>query len=691
MGQLLPRQSPDNGGIASRWLWLAITFLLTLLVGCRSSQQMDFSLPCTERGALLCEDFEGGAGELGASQLVRASLLAPWYITADTEQAYLFQDFPQTGRTRSHMIQLGDGSYPNQTSALLYTAEIDLTRSREAALTYNLIYRTEEHWDGLVVFAIRGGELGMDDPANWQALAPDDGYPDTVLFNGTIIPGYSGQAPGWRHESIDLSHMAGGPVVLGFYFVSDAYQEGWGVALDDIAVFTDTAGITGFSSSLFDISRVDLRFSQDPLVSAVIPRANAIKDTNCEGSPDPLRGGSRAYVKGSNQDGGRVLVLHPGNSQFCWVDEEDIWIDGDQAGIPRISDLKPEDSYLPVCPSSFSPVLEDPSCLADGTMVGEGSQFYPLWIEGLLVKEGSITVAVLSPQTLTPTEEKSTDPRTSREELLGISDFKLPRGGLLQVETNGISQPCLVASDGSGRVACGGLMLDAAGPIELKLCWQTWGIKQACPLGYAADRTTAACYPVDFLGSCQITCPPGYQYDQLSGSCDRSQNSADYEINNELCPAGFSILSAAGCCAATQQEVDGLCPAGYYYQPEGSHCLPASPQGSCPDRYVLDPVNNNCNPGPLLGQQICTTVELEIPRPVVTVRQSTRCYQLPDRGAEVISSLKPFTELEVLGSDPLRGYLLIDNPLYQVSCWVPLEDLYTDMIDPGTLPVFPAE
>ncbi|MCJ7734745.1 MAG: immune inhibitor A, partial [Anaerolineales bacterium] len=206
----------------------AILFLGPLLAGC-GSPGSDISAPCEEKQVLFCEDFEGISPDLGESQLVSSTAFDQWWGTTDNDQEYLFLDFPVSGRSRTNMILLGDGYYKSQSSSFLYTVEIDLSTSTRADLQYNLIYRTEKHWDGLVVFAVKGGIEGAGSENNWMMLTPRGGYPDTILFNGTIIPGYSGTHPYWIHETIDLDPVLGGKFVVGFYFVADDVLEDWGI------------------------------------------------------------------------------------------------------------------------------------------------------------------------------------------------------------------------------------------------------------------------------------------------------------------------------------------------------------------------------------------------------------------------------------------------------------------------------
>ena len=145
-------------------VWILLLLLLT--AGCLS-QNSDFSLPCDEREALFCEDFENVDPTLGGSQLVVSTSSDQWWVTRDDDQEYLFQDFPLEGRSQNKMIILSGGLYKDQTKSFLYTREIDLVSATQAVLGFNVIYKTEKHWDGLVVFGITDGVEGVKDHQKW--------------------------------------------------------------------------------------------------------------------------------------------------------------------------------------------------------------------------------------------------------------------------------------------------------------------------------------------------------------------------------------------------------------------------------------------------------------------------------------------------------------------------------------------
>ncbi len=659
---------------------LPIVFL-TLVAGC-TSPAPGSSAPCSARDVELCEDFEDLSGNLGASQLLGSSLFSNWWVTADDDQSYLYPDFPVDGRSRDNMILLGDGGYEDQEDSLLYTAEIDLANVESATLSYNLIYRTEEHWDGLVVFAIKGGHKGFRDAENWMVLSPVKGYPDTVLINGTILPGYSGVTTIWREEIIDLAPVLGGKVILAFYFSSDDYLGDWGAALDDITINAAGTLVANQIGPALNLTELDLKLAGESFISSMIPRANVVTDTVCEGTSELLLDGQRPYIKALNDPGDRALVLHPVSGQFCWVNQEEIWIDGDVRGLARISDLKPEDPFLPICASSFTPALIDPGC-STGTIISDFQNgLYPFQIQTALVNQGLITTVILVPAVF---DEASSgdgllDPRISQPDgLENISLFE-PAGGLLWVEIGESDQPCLLDQNQPDRVICGGLSLNAGGPIKLNLCWQGFGESMSCPPGFG-KHPDGGCVPLADLTECSPECPVGYHYSEIEGLCVLSQDPEEMAFNPNLCPSGLSVLSEASCCGGVEFQPSSICPAGFYYSYDQAFCSLLPPDGSCPEGYKLDPEKDNCIPGNLTTEIKCTKIEQLFPTFRVTVRESTRCYKDPVNRNEIIGSLKPFTIVEVLGIDEVGETLLIENPEYEVPCWASLDDFYPDKLD----------
>lgn len=73
--------------------------------------------------------------------------------------------------------------------------------------------------------------------------------------------------------------------------------------------------------------------------------------------------------------------------------------------------------------------------------------------------------------------------------------------------------------------------------------------------------------------------------------------------------------------------------------------------------------------------------------PVVT--KLTLCLTGPGNVYKVVSSLKPGTQVQLLGIGGVPGWFVVQNPTYHVRCWIAAQDL---KLDPGfnlsALPVF---
>jgi immune inhibitor A len=114
------------------------------------------------------------------------------------------------------------------------TAEFDLSGLESATLGFWTWYNLEEHWDHAYVMASGdGGET-------WQILGGQH-TTDADPVGNAYGPAYTGRSgggdqPTWVEESIDLSPLAGGKVLLRFEAITDAAVnlEGW--AVDDIAI-----------------------------------------------------------------------------------------------------------------------------------------------------------------------------------------------------------------------------------------------------------------------------------------------------------------------------------------------------------------------------------------------------------------------------------------------------------------------
>jgi len=73
-----------------------------------------------------------------------------------------------------------------------------------------------------------------------------------------------------------------------------------------------------------------------------------------------------------------------------------------------------------------------------------------------------------------------------------------------------------------------------------------------------------------------------------------------------------------------------------------------------------------------------------------TVITDYLCRVGPGAPYEVVSTVKAETVIEILGIGEMHGWLVINNPLYNVPCWMPADHVdVSPQIDPGSLQVFP--
>jgi hypothetical protein len=677
-------------------LILILATLLFILTGC-NPDTYDHSALCEDREVLFCEDFEG---------IYRSNIWFQnwgsdpvWYVTDDERLEDLIYDLPIEGRSQDHLATVGlehlDGrtnwyGYTENAAHNLITYPIDLSGATSATLYYNLLFITELHWDGLVVLAVSGE---MDQWSNWTLLEPKEGYPDTIIFEGSIIPGYSGFNPYWIHEVVDLSPVLGSEVFIVFYFGSDDDFTDYGIVLDDIVV--DAAFQEGTTPSqvsddppdvylaLPDVNKI---FPEDFLITPEIPRAIALVATPCEGEiSEILKESQLAFVKAVNETGDRFSVLHPESGDFCWVSSEDVWIDGKDWDLPQVSDKQPEDLYLPVCGLRRTPIISDPACQTSG------ETSLPYQVKSVLVENGKITTLVLDPET-SPSggdRQEILDPRISGIDQLPEFSVDLGDGpgGIIILSLNGTQYACSLDKGQAGRIICDGLSLDAGGPLQISICWQGWDKNTLCPPGFAADPAREKCQPLADLGTCTPECPDGYSYSTGEGLClvEITEEGKD----TEFCPEGFLVNPDAECCVSSMAEDRGDCPGGYYYELEGSACQPFPEEGICPDGFIFQEEPATCIPETGSSAPVCAAIDIQFPNPEVTVKESAHCWRGPGSSYENVSSLKPFTIVEVLGIGEGGEYLVINNPTFQIPCWVKNENLYLDKLDMTILPIIP--
>lgn len=666
------------------YLILGILALIILLTGCQSREKIS-DQTCEKGEALYCEDFEGVDPSLGGSQLVVSTAIDQWWVTRDDDQDSLFQDFPQAGRSRSNMIIVGAEPYQNQSKSILYTREIDLRLAAQASLRFNLIYKTERHWDGLVVFAIIDGVAGVKDPDKWVVISPQDGYPDSVLFNGIVIPGYSGISAGWIEQEMDLSEFLGKRIIIGFYFTADEFLDQWGVGLDDIVISADGGSVANQMAGLTAQVIPEILLDQDPLIAPELPRANTLIKTQCVmKETQSLGANQRVIIKAINETGDRVLVLHPVTGSFCWIDQTNIWIDGEMGLVPSLTE-KSRNTYYPINNLAHTPAISGPGC----EPVFPDS--LPVYLQSALVENGRITTLQFKPMTATGDPLTPTDPRISQDQILFEKDLKRSPGGEIQLEINGIKKSCESDWNQPGDVVCQNLDLNPAGSLTMGLCWLGWDDSHACPVGYSLDPASSSCVPITGNTDCSFTCDPGFQFDQDGANCLVDIHAEGLVENLDYCPPGTFVNSISRRCIGSEYELDTNCPPGFFYSVGTGSCWSRESSGSCPEGYRKLADSEGCIPVNTATSPRCKSIEVNFPISEVTVKEPTRCLMDPGSPNQIVSSLKAFDSVEVAGLGEGGEWLVIINPDYEIPCWAPLSDFYLETLDLDILPIISAE
>jgi hypothetical protein len=677
----------DNYMTKKTWYFMYVIGVVVLLLNGCLPATYDHSALCVDRDVLFCEDFETPGNDLVGIHSESFSSSNSWGIMSDDVLDGVGDPAPVEGRSQDYSVK-ADFSfdyYYNDSATILYTAEIDLTDATSANLYFNLLVMTEEHWDGMIVFALQGGANGADDPDNWILIEPTGGYPDTVLFDTAVIPGYSGVIPYWTHEEFDLFPVLGSKVFIIFYFVSDFSIGEWGVALDDIVVDADTRQILPLDGSIPDLPLVDISFPHNPLLSTDIVGTIALVDTPCIGeTKEILEESQRVYTKAINPAGDKYLVLHSDTGNFCWVNKEDVWIDGNDWDLPQVSDLKLEDQYLPFCSLSKTSVLDDPACLSstEGT---NGNLSYHL--SRALIENGRITTMLIEPGLGLDPAQVEYDPRISKVESFPAFDPVSWPEGNLAVRINDHQEVCAFDTLQPGRVVCEDLSIKTDEPVWLELCWLGWDGSQGCPPGYSSSLDNTDCILPGESDTCNFVCPIGYLYSEEFRTCLINRDPALLSLSQENCPEGYRVNPEAECCLTPAYEDHFGCPDGFVYLAQNGSCLRQAEGEKCPEGLTLHQESGTCSTLSESPPPICSEFEVQFPKPEVTVKNSTRCWKGPGRDYENVSSLSPFSVVEVLGLGEGGEFLVINNPKYQAPCWSYLTDFYSDKLDLTILPV----
>ena len=666
-------------------IWIITGIILVLaasLSGCLPSSN-DHGALCKDKKVEFCEDFESSQHQLQSIPLTGTE----WYVDGDDRLNNWSSDLPLEGRSQQYLASVGLllGEYESHTKALLMTPTIDLTDVSSATLSYNLMFLTEDNWDGMLVVGT------IDRGVSWVILNPTEGYHGSLRVGNELLPGYSGFQPYWSHEEVDLSLLLGMEAKLGFYFLSDGSGTNPGVALDDVIVDTDSRIVVSQLLQNIPFSDVNLILPTDPIVSTGIPSAIASVDTPCEGGQtEILKESHRAYVKAINQNGDRYLVLHPESGDFCWVWFEDVWFDTSDVDLPQLSDLKPEDLYLPFCAVHKTPVSYTTDCLIspDSEEESEGQLKYQL--RNTLIANGKIITLLIDPVSNPGVDlmEGQEDLRVGDRALLDQFTPDISLGGNLLVSVDGNPETCYFDQLNPGRIICEKTSINAADSLQIEICWQGWDEDQICPFGFSSFIDSDKCYLLTDGEGCLPECPSGYQYDPEVKTCLIDRDSASLERPNERCPDGYRVNPEANCCVTQDIQDQFNCPAGFSYLPEKAACQKLPVDDDCPEGLIYQENTGVCLPEAGTSSQKCTALDVQFPATEVTVKESTICRKGPGGSFETVGSLSSFSVVEVLGIGGGGEYLVIYHAKYKAPCWANLDDFYWDKLDLSILPWF---
>ena len=107
------------------------------------------------------------------------------------------------------------------------TRSLDLSRLREAVLSYDAWFEIEDGWDYAYV------EVSTDVGSTWDILEAPSSSPENPVGN-SYGPGYTGSSGGWLREQVDLAPYLGQQVELRFHYVTDAAIDDTGFCVRDI-------------------------------------------------------------------------------------------------------------------------------------------------------------------------------------------------------------------------------------------------------------------------------------------------------------------------------------------------------------------------------------------------------------------------------------------------------------------------
>ena len=321
-------------------------------------------------------------------------------------------------------------------------------------------------------------------------------------------------------------------------------------------------------------------------------------------------------------------------------------------------------------------------------MTGNESSL-PVRIQAALIENGKITTLLFDPILPSGVDTPPIDPRVGSPEKLPALQPDFSPGGELWIGIEGTKTTCLADWDHPGRVICQGLAMDISQSVQFEVCWQGWVDTQSCPIGYFMDPTGTKCVPVDEAFGCSLNCMPGYTLDGQAETCLIDKREDSLVEDQYACPPGFLFSSLVGRCQGQEYLTETNCPPGTYFVADDSQCVILREGDGCPEGYLTLPDSKGCIPVNPPTTPHCMAFDFQIPRSEVTVKEATRCLKDPGNTNEIVSSLKPFDSVEVLGLGEDGETLVVNNPAYQIPCWAPLDDFYLDKLDLKILPIIP--
>jgi len=157
-----------------------------------------------------------------------------------------------TSGSNAWVTGLEETDYQNNSEALLYTPNFDLSQAGTYELSFQTKYSFEDDWEGFIV------EYSTDGGDNWDKLNPNiesDWYNITTENNsvfGSSVPIFGGNTgDAFVKKVVDISSLSGsGRVAFRFRFMTDTNTRDIGMAIDDFIISGPaTAAVPDFTAN----------------------------------------------------------------------------------------------------------------------------------------------------------------------------------------------------------------------------------------------------------------------------------------------------------------------------------------------------------------------------------------------------------------------------------------------------------